>query len=154
MVDVENCCGTGLPSAAAVEAMFLGYRSVAAVGLADHGVASASRSAIGRIVFSLLPQLRWVPGGSGPDAADLALLGAVDEGHVARRYQRLVIASGDHAFAPLAGRMAATGMEVVVVALRGGLNRELASAATRIAYLPAAASEPVLPPPVPLRRAS
>lgn len=58
---------------------------------------------------------KWVVGASGADGADRALLAAIDIVRVARDYDELVIASGDHAFAALAAHAAQLGLSVHVV---------------------------------------
>jgi hypothetical protein len=48
--------------------------------------------------------IRW---GRGPDGADKVLLAEADPTDVARRFDRLVIASGDHIFGALANEVRA-----------------------------------------------
>jgi len=80
------------------------------------------------------PNIKWVIGANTPDAADNALLAAIDLYRVAREYDELVIVSGDHAFADLARRAKALGLSVHVItaehpAQRSMLSRELANVA-------------------------
>lgn len=78
---------------------------------------------------------KWVLGAAGPDGADRALLTAIDIVRVARNYDELVIASGDHAFVALAAHATQLGLSVHVVHVensgqRTSLARDLAEVAT------------------------
>lgn len=55
---------------------------------------------------------QFVVGHNGPDGADQAILAAVDLDHIARRYQRVVIASGDAAFTWVAQALRERGLLV------------------------------------------
>lgn len=112
----------------------------------DHVVVGASR----RVARKYRPAIhganvRWVIGANAPDAADRALLGAIDLRRVARDYDELVIVSGDHVFADLALRAKQAGLSVQIITaeyavqLRPMLARELAAAAdthTRVRVAP------------------
>ena len=54
--------------------------------------------------------------GHGRDGADKALLEFADVRHIATRYDRVVVGSGDHIFAPLVSELMAAGVMVTVVA--------------------------------------
>jgi len=63
---------------------------------------------------------------SGQDGADLALLGHVqDIEWVAERFQRVVIASGDNAFALTARALKAAGLEVLAISPDDGFSNVL-----------------------------
>lgn len=62
--------------------------------------------------LSLPPRVRLIFGEDCPDGADRALVAAVDVRHDAARFQRVVIASGDHHFVPLAREFRRLGTEV------------------------------------------
>jgi hypothetical protein len=114
VLDIENCCGEPNPDRTRMVAMFGDYIQVAGVRPGDQGIAAVHRDGLPRLIFDLPSWLRWVMAPNGKDSADNALLGAVDEELVARRYDRIVIGSADHAFAGLARRMVLSGMHVVV----------------------------------------
>ena len=101
----------------------------------DHVVIGASRSVARKYRGAIHgSNVKWVVGANAPDAADNALLAAIDLHRVARDYDELVIVSGDHAFAGLARRAKAFGLTVHVVTAehpenRSMLSRELAAAA-------------------------
>ena len=138
LVDIENLCGDGFPDHDAAVSVLSSYIEAAKLGADDFGFASANRHLTKYLAYDLPDALRWVPGGTGPDAAERALLDHTDAGFVARRYDRVVIGSGDHAFADLACDLVAAGREVVVVAVDGSLSRKLSSAATAVVLLPVA----------------
>ena len=136
LVDIENpTCGA---KATATQAgMLWAVLKQQAPGVAphDHVVIGASRSVTRRyrnVVGG--SNVKWVVGANAPDAADKALLSAIDLRRVARQYDELVIVSGDHAFADLARRAKAAGMTVHVITAehpesRSMLSRDLAQAA-------------------------
>jgi hypothetical protein len=132
VLDIENCCNSGLPDRRSLEAMLPLYAAAAGMTETDHGIASTRRSVAPWMVFSLPHQFRWISAGIGPGAADNALLRAVDEDLLVRRYERLVIGSGDGAFAALASRMRRQGMRVEVVSLKGHCSHHLREVAHRV----------------------
>lgn len=101
----------------------------------DHVVVGASRSVARRYRTAIAGRnVKWVIGANAPEAADRALLAAIDLRRVARNYDELVIVSGDHAFAGLARRAKASGLTVHVITAehpenRSMLSRELSAAA-------------------------
>ncbi|WP_125131168.1 NYN domain-containing protein [Microbacterium sp. 10M-3C3] len=87
-------------------------------------------------------RVMWRIGHAGPDGADLALLSALYAPQFAGKYRRLVIASGDHIFAPLARHAREVGMKVQLVHGRNGVSSELAAlASTRTTIRPVARSQ-------------
>ena len=66
----------------------------------------------------------------GPDGADLALLDAVEVDLWSKRFDRVVIGSGDHIFTETAARLREAGLEVVVVGLDGHTSIDLRSTAS------------------------
>jgi hypothetical protein len=63
--------------------------------------------------------------GTGPDGADLALLGVLDRRWLEERFTRLVIGSGDHIFAPVARLARLVGLRVEAVSRPGSISSEL-----------------------------
>lgn len=129
LIDIENLLALthGQPVAPAAGQL---YRAVAGVGPGDLLTVAADRSRVFE-VHAAFPgaALRW---GTGPDGADLALLDAIDVHLLARRFDTLVIGSGDHLFWDLAYRARAVDLKVVVVSRPRGLSRLLASQADEI----------------------
>lgn len=67
---------------------------------------------------------------SGQDGADMVLLEAIEDIRwVADRYQRVVLASGDHIFAFAVANLKAAGLEVVVISPDRGLSTAMRLAA-------------------------
>jgi hypothetical protein len=144
LIDVENLASSprlDLPTAARTAET---YRRRITVREGDHVIVAAD------VRNAVAAGLAW-PGarlraGTGPDGADAALLDAVaDTGWIAGHYRRVVIGSGDHAFAALASDLRARGVAVVVVAQPGNVSRWLRRAAglvlaleDRVAVTPAA----------------
>lgn len=67
---------------------------------------------------------------SGHDGADMALLEVIEDIEwVVSRYQRVVVASGDHIFAFAVAQLKAAGLEVIVIPPDRGLSTEMRLAA-------------------------
>lgn len=138
LVDVENLALDPDPSVRDVEVALAAYGAVVPRGPGDLTVLSASTRLTKRLVFRLDIQGRFIPAGSGRDAADLALLQAAPAPWVADRFDRLVIASGDGIFSSLSEAVHQFGCEVWVASWRRSLSRELATAADQVRLLDAA----------------
>jgi hypothetical protein len=134
LVDAENLLGTAAPRPADVRQLTSCYATRVGFGPMDQVVIACSHLAFTTIGFCWRgPQylLR-----SGPDGADLALLAALRHDHIAARFPRVVIASGDHIFAPAVTGLAAAGCQVTIASRRGRLSQALQHAASgRVIYL-------------------
>jgi hypothetical protein len=113
VIDIENLVGGSGAGATAVAPVLSAYRSTVAVGGDDHTIIAAGPT------LAVAAGLAW-PGaqlrfGHGIDGADRALLDAVEPVFAASHYDRIVVASGDHAFAPLVAALQARGVTVLVV---------------------------------------
>lgn len=136
LVDIENpTCGAKATATQVGILWSVLKREAPGVAPHDHVVIGASRS-VARRYRSVIggSNVKWVVGANAPDAADNALLSAIDLRRVARHYGELVIVSGDHAFADLARRAKTAGLTVHVITAehpesRSMLSRELAQAA-------------------------
>lgn len=131
VIDFESGVGGGSASSEEIqqywniyrhEAVGIGPRDLVLVGVAER-TARKFRSSVHD------KSIKWRIGDDGPDGADHALLDAVKVQHIARRYDRLVIASRDHIFAPLAREARALGMTVHIVVGETKVSRELKAAA-------------------------
>lgn len=143
LVDIENLAATSRLDRPTAEQTVAAYRRRIAIHDGDHVVVAAD-------VRNAVPAgLAWGPGirlraGVGHDGADAELLdAAADADWVADHYSRVVIGSGDHAFAELAVALRARGVAVVVVARLSGLSRWLGRAAALV--LPLDVADPVTP---------
>lgn len=137
LIDIENPT-RGAKATCEEVAAFWSILKRQAPGIAshDHVVVGASRSVARKYRPAIYgANVKWVIGANAADAADRALLRAIDLRRVARDYDELVIVSGDHVFADLARRAKQAGVSVQVVTaeyviqLRPMLARELAAAA-------------------------
>ncbi len=130
LLDVEYLgCGPTL-TAADLDLVLDRYRPLAHWHEGDHLVGAASTWTYVRIAFDTPSDLRLLPAGGGPDAADLRL---IDEAHTidVTRYGRVVIASGDHRFTALAHELADR-LEVWVAGYGFNTARSLAASADRV----------------------
>jgi hypothetical protein len=107
------------------------YRPLADWHLGDHLVAAASTYVYERIAFDL-PGVRLLPAGGGPDAADLRLIDEATHVIDLTRYDRVVLASGDHIFGSVANAAHDLGVEVWVAAYEFNLARSLAESVDRV----------------------
>lgn len=127
LIDVENLLGDPRPGVAKVRQARASYESHVVVGEHDlvvvacnHGCALEVGLAYGdaRLVVR-----------SGPDGADLALLGVLDEFDIPGRFDAVVFASGDGIFSSAVAAVSGLGLATLVVARPESLARTLQLAA-------------------------
>lgn len=147
LADVENLVGSALPLAEEVVETRQQVLNITSAIASDSGplmsVIACSHVAAGTVRFAWPEGLhRWK---SGRDGADLALLGEAsaiewsDGG-----FETVVIGSGDGIFSDLAAWLLAQGVEVIVIARRDAMSRELRLAVGgRVRYLAEAVMEGV-----------
>ena len=129
ILDLENLCAGPERIPQVRELVADSYRQVANVTTGDHVVIGVNPNSLVSSA-GVFPGCRFVAG-HGPDGADLALLKVVEDvDWVAHRFDRVVIGSGDHCFAPAVTSLARRGLIVLVVSQQRCLSRDLASAAT------------------------
>jgi hypothetical protein len=145
VVDLENACGgSGLVSA--------NHRRV----LKSINLLPTVRRPM--VVFSTgpravaeTPDLFWVwqsarfVQGRGLDGADNALISVLREEPVAARSSRIILVSGDHAFAEPLGEIRARGIRTGVMAHPASLSRKLAANADEILWVPGFDGPPTTP---------
>ena len=73
---------------------------------------------------------------SGKDGADLALIKVATDEDIAKRFNRVVIASGDGIFTTIAKELSEQGVEVSIVCGRGALSKNLKHQCPNVRYLP------------------
>lgn len=141
-VDLENGCG----GSRSIPKFQSGVRQAI-----DRQVAGAKPL----IVFSTGPEARWhcpnllwdwhdaryVPA-RGIDGADNALISTMVNEPCSWRSDRVILVSGDHAFAEGVSQLRAQGIHVTVMARPGTLSYELARVASRVVWLPTTQDEP------------
>jgi hypothetical protein len=134
LVDAENLMGGPLAGNRALTGALREYTAAAGIRPLDH-VTVGVNPALALSVGDIWPEARLVIG-RGPDGADNALLSTVaDVDWVASRYDRIVVGSGDHAFAFAVAAFRAAGLRVDVVAPESGLSMALAALASSIGLI-------------------
>lgn len=136
LIDIENPT-RGAKATPEQVATFWAILKQQAPGIAphDHVVVGAARSVVRKYRAAIDgPNVRWVTAANSPGAADRALLDAIDLYRVARKYDELVIVSGDHAFTDLARQAKTRGLTVHVITVEqpgqsSMLSRKLADVA-------------------------
>lgn len=135
LIDIENLMGGPRKGRERLRWVIYDYRTAAGVGEVDHPVIGVNPGLV-PMAYDSWRSARLVTGG-GPDGADKALLHAVkDHGFIRRRYYRLVIGSGDHAFADTAKMFVGYGLRVDVVSRRTALSKALQAVASSVRIVP------------------
>lgn len=97
----------------------------------DIAVGAVSTWVYKRIAFDLAGDVRLLPAGGGPDAADLRI---IEEAHTIdlTRYDRVIIGSGDHGFADLAAEIRSQCVPVAAAGYRFNMARQLVDAVDEV----------------------
>ena len=131
LLDVEYL-GCGWMSSGGDLALVLRrYRESVGWRRGDHLVGAASHWVYVRIAWDVPSDMRLLPAGGGPDAADIRLIAearTIDT----TRYGRVVVASGDHRFTDLVVDLTADHTEVWIAGYGFNTARRLAAAADRV----------------------
>jgi hypothetical protein len=133
LIDIENLIGSTGFKAGTVASVAHNYGCVAEIGSVDLVIVASGH-------FTALPAWCGWPNvrrlvRSGPDGADLALIKVIETEDIPRRFDRVVIASGDGIFAEPAAWLQAHGCTVTVVTRSEALSRQLHFAARDVRYL-------------------
>ncbi|WP_006246351.1 NYN domain-containing protein [Mycolicibacterium tusciae] len=134
LVDLENLVG-GRVDAAAVCDVWSEFGKMIDTRHTDLTTVAVSRRHAATAFLALPANLHRVIGANVPDGADTALIDSVDVGWIAANFGQVVIASGDHIFAPLARRLRSNGLHVVQVIGRGACSAALYRACNEQKYL-------------------
>lgn len=134
LVDVENLCGGSRVSGDAVATAMHDYGVAVRVGSIDHVIVACSPQ-LAIPSHDAAPDAR-IPIGRGFDGADLALIGAADAPDIVRRFDGVIIGSGDHIFASMAASLRLMGVPVTVVSRESSLSASLARAAQTVVRIP------------------
>jgi hypothetical protein len=130
LVDVENLLGCARPTAEEARACRAEYNERAAVASGDLVIVACNHGA------AVAVGLGWAGARlllrSGPDGADLALLGVIARECIEDRFTAVVVASGDGCFADAVARLGRLGLEVTVVSKAQALSRRLELAAKHV----------------------
>ena len=133
LIDIENLCGSSLPTKDDVENARKRYFSVAPFHPGDHVIVASARinllnSGLGWPKARLLAR-------DGRNGADICLSDVVRHEDVERRFDTVVLASGDGGLAFDIARLGSAGLHTVVVAQQSRLSRQLRIAADRCIVL-------------------
>jgi hypothetical protein len=141
LVDLENLVGDPRANGATALATFDSYLELAHWHHDDHVILASNPAFISRVMYDL-PVPASVHCARGADSADVMLLSLAPTELVTKRYQRLVIGSGDGIFAGRARAVRERGIAVDVVARAAGCSKRLRRFGC--AYLPPRAGDVVL----------
>jgi hypothetical protein len=133
LIDIENLAGLERPSQADASRVRASYRQLVAVGPMDQVVVACNHLAFQGAGFGWIDARHLVR--SGADGADLELLAVIYFEDVARRFDRVVIGSGDGIFASAAAHLASEGCQVTAVSRRESLSARLRLAVHEVIYL-------------------
>lgn len=126
LIDVENLAGGPLTDVAAIQALI---EQVIPKGPGDQEVVAVSGDDNAIATFFVWNGPARFLLRRGHDGADLALLGELrDVAFLRARFERVVIASGDHAFAPAIAALMSAGMEVIVIGPTRGTAKSVRAA--------------------------
>lgn len=136
IVDLENLVA-GHVTKATVKTAWNEYCYVTGLREGDQSFIAVAERHAATAFFALPPGIKRLVGDNVPDGADVVLLSAVDDpAWVARNYGQVMIASGDHIFAPLAQRFLDVGVPVVQVLGGGACATNLYRRCSTQLYLP------------------
>jgi len=127
-LDLDNLAGTGQPSADEIHRVLDQFEHVYKPCQSDQ-VYCAGTAISAYHCADYRPNYR-VAVGRGKDGADQCLLELGDPDHVSRRFQRVVIGSGDGIFASIAREYTSRGMRVELLVGKGALANNLYRAIT------------------------
>jgi hypothetical protein len=133
LVDIENLIGGAVLTADQVHWARTLLAHVIGLDNTDQVVIGTSHIGVAAIGFEW-PNQRYVVE-SGDNGADLKLLEVLAE-NLDRKYDEIVLASGDGIFSDSVAHLTAAGLRVHVIAVDGTLARRLQMAATTITRLP------------------
>jgi len=136
LIDVENLLAGPSFSRVASAVGRVAYEAVAPCGAMNQVVIATSHHAAAEAWFAWPPSARRLVR-SGPTGADSALIEVVATEQLERRFDRVVIGSGDGIFAFPAARLQAAGVVVTVVTRRECLSRALRLAVRDIRFITA-----------------
>lgn len=143
LVDIENLAGDPRPEAETVAEVRTALSDLGLVDRASLVVTACNHGAV-LAVADGWPCARHLVR-SGRDGADKALLEVASGENVVQRFDRVVLASGDGAFATVAAALAAAGVTVVAVSRPDALSARLRLAVHEVRLLSAPPTRDVPP---------
>jgi hypothetical protein len=144
LIDLENLVG-GEVQGTLVREVWSQFVHVVGTRYDDHSTVAVSGRHAAAAFFALPTGIQRVIGANRPDGADLAQIDSVEIAWAAAHFGQVVIASGDHIFAPMARQFRAAGLGVIQVLGAGACSAELYRQCTEHRYLPHAPKPPSAP---------
>lgn len=135
LVDMENLAGGSSLTAERVATIWLAYHAYGTSVLAGDRVVIGTGPTAAPPTWYGLPQSCTRVLGHGKDGGENAIIASLDLDLIARRYGRLVIASGDNRFIAVAQRARELGMRVELVIGAGTPARRLLETCPRRTWL-------------------
>jgi hypothetical protein len=137
LIDIENLVDHELPDELAIRQAIATYRDCVEIGPDDQVLIGTNMSPLYRLNVGLAWPGGRVVAGHGPDGADRAMLEAIDPSWlICRGFDRIVVGSGDHCFAPLARHLKRAGLTVEVVGRSHEIHWSLWPASHLVTALP------------------
>lgn len=137
-LDIENLCGSAIVTALQVEDALTDYQRV--VGISDNDLviiaANTTNAPTAYLTAHKMLSARFLPPTWGKDAADLTLIEAITSTPNITSFDTVIIASGDHIFAPVLANLAAQGVSTVAVGRIGAISPQVRMAAHSTIKLP------------------
>lgn len=134
LVEIENLAGSPCPDDFLCRALGAAYFGLGIVGGDDLVVVGCCHRMLATAAFGF-GSARYVVA-SGKDGSDKALLGVCEEaGGFERRFDGIVIGSGDHIFVDAALSARRSNLDVEVISRYGHISRVLRSVADRVRFL-------------------
>jgi hypothetical protein len=136
LLDIENLVASPSPTATEIAHTMSDYLQRVPIGPLDQfvvGVNPRSLVEVGRVIHGAQILTRSGPDGAGSVLTEMALSDRID-----RRFERVVIGSGDGYFADLVAWLTTHDVHVTVVSRTGLLSWRLYVAARDVTYLDAA----------------
>lgn len=130
LIDVENLIGDPRPTDSDVRTCQARYSSLVGTEGPDQVIVACNHGAL-LAVGCGWPHSRYLVR-SGPDGADLALLGVLDHEGVEDRFDEVVLGSGDGIFTSAVVALHRSGIPVTVVSRPGSLSNQLRMVATHV----------------------
>lgn len=127
LVDIENILGAGFATREDIRRTWTEFTRHMGIAADDLVIIGCAHHLGVTAIFEVDPRIQFVFR-SGPDGGESALIDHVDPAWAARRFNWVVIASGDHAFTPWVLHARSLGMRAWQVTGRGASSVQLASA--------------------------
>jgi hypothetical protein len=134
IVDLENLVG-GDVDISLVRDAWSEFVGVTGARYGDHSAVAVAKCNAASAFFGLPSNIHRIVGLDQPDGADIALIDSIDIDWATHNFGQIVIASGDHIFAPVAREFRDAGLRVAQVIGAGHCSTDLYLACDEHRYL-------------------